>query len=147
MSPVVLTPFVPFRGLQDAHVGQQRRDAGHAVIRHALQDPGCQLVDLGCDVHTHAHAREGLQNIFLEQMGTSWGLYNLLLAGARAWIITAQDLQSGHGPVDLSPGDAARLLLLAGSSSSSSSNNNNNNNSSSSIMIMIMIMIMTIMFY
>ena len=25
---------------------------------------------LGCDIRTHAHAREGLQNKFLEQMGT-----------------------------------------------------------------------------
>ena len=25
---------------------------------------------LGCDIHTHAHAQESLQNMFLEQMGT-----------------------------------------------------------------------------
>ena len=33
-------------------------------------------METGCDIHTHAHAQESLQDIFREQMGTNWSLWN-----------------------------------------------------------------------
>ena len=39
------------------------------------------LRNMGCDIHTHAHAQEDLQNMFLEHMGTVRCLQNLVWQG------------------------------------------------------------------
>ena len=41
---------------------------GRGQRGHASPDSQREGI-MGCDIHTHAHAQEGLQNIFLEQMG------------------------------------------------------------------------------
>ena len=43
---------------------------------------------MGCDMHTEAHAQQGLNNIYLRMNGSSMKFVELLLAGA--WVRTSQ---------------------------------------------------------